>query len=555
MNSIQELIQACQWDTTRFLFVSANVFDPFIYYSHLLPLVLSLAVGIFVFVKNTKLLTSRILLFITAAFSSWALFDLIVWATDKPHYTIFYWSITNLVEVLIYAACLYFIQVLITERDTSLINKIAIISLFLPTLFLTPTSLALQGYDLSNCDRDAIEGPLAHLGYIVEILYTIWILAFAWSSFRKKTDIEARKKILIATIGVVLFLITFSWGNIVGTLSDDWRLPQWGLFGMPIFVAFLGYMIIRFKAFNLKILSAQALVWALCIMIGSILLVAQSNPTRIIVLLTEAIAIPLGMMLIGGVKREVEQREYLEKISKELSSANDQLRVLDKQKSEFLSFASHDLKSPIALIKQFATLIYDGTYKEPAKVHETVLKIKNTADRAVNMVNTFLDLRKIEEGRMEYNFEKKNIVEFVSGITADFTLLAKQQKNIDVSFSSATPDIQVTLDTNTLRQVVQNFLDNSMKYTEAGWIKVEIINEQKTALIKVSDSGLGMSKELLPVLFGQFHRDPGTAKKIQGTGLGLYIAKQIVLAHHGDTWAESEGPGKGSQFYIRLPKA
>lgn len=256
------------------------------------------------------------------------------------------------------------------------------------------------------------------------------------------------------------------------------------------------------------------------------------------------------------------QRKKMEQTIKERGAINEQmygmakqLKELNQQKSEFLSFASHDLKSPIALMKQYATLIYDGTYKEPTKVNETLLKIKTTADRAVNMVNTFLDLRKIEEGKMEYNFEKRNIVELVSGITGDFALLAKQQKNIEVSFNSSSPDIQVTLDTNTLRQVLQNFLDNSLKYTEQGWIKVEVTAEQKTVLIKISDSGLGMDKELLPVLFEQFRRDPGVAKKIQGTGLGLFISKQIVQSHHGDTWAESEGKGKGSQFYIRLPKA
>jgi len=266
--------------------------------------------------------------------------------------------------------------------------------------------------------------------------------------------------------------------------------------------------------------------------------------------------------LVIGIGLYISQRRKMGQALKERFAINEQmylmakqLRDLNQQKSEFLSFASHDLKSPIALIKQFASLIYDGTYQEPVKIRETVGKIKMTADRAVNMVNTFLDLRKIEESKMEYNFETKNIVEFISGVTSDFALLAKQMKNISVSFESASPEVIASIDTNTFRQVVQNFLDNSLKYTESGWIKVQVSGEQKTVIIKVSDSGLGIDKDLLPVLFEQFRRDPGVAKKIQGTGLGLFIAKQIVIAHHGETWAESEGKGKGSQFYIRLLKA
>lgn len=552
---IQNFIAACEWDTTRFLFISENVFDPFIYYSHLFPLILSAILGTFILLKNPKLLISRILFFITTAFSAWVFCDLILWATDKPHLTISFWSFQVLLEILIYAACLYFVQVLITDKDTSVKNKLAIALFLLPTILLTPTSLSLTGYDLTNCDRDAAEGPLAHYGYLIEVLYTIWILLFAIHAFKKTADKANRKKIILVSVGAALFLMTFSWGNIVGSISEDWKMSQWGLFGMPVFIAFLAYIIIRFKAFNIKIIATQALVWALCIMIGSVLFVAQTTPTRVIIILTEIVAVIFGSILINSVKREVEQKEKLQVLTTELEIANERLKLLDKQKDEFLSFASHDLKSPIALIKQFATLIYDGTYKEPAKIHETVLKIKTTADRAVNMVNTFLDLRKIEEGRMEYNFENKNLVEFAGGITSDFTLLAKKQKNIDITFVAATPEIHVNIDTNTLRQVIQNLLDNSLKYTESGWIKVEVIGEQKTVLIKVSDSGLGMDKELLPILFGQFHRDPGVAKKIQGTGLGLFISKQIVLAHHGDIWAESEGKGKGSQFYIRIPKA
>lgn len=552
---IQGFIELCQWDTSRLFVISKNVFDPFIYYSHLLPLILSLGLGIFILIKGGRLLVNKVLGFITFTFAGWAFFDLILWASDRPEIIMSFWSFLIILEVLIYAATLYFVQIFITGNDTTLRSKIIIALLILPIIFLLPTSLSLSGFDLTNCEREAREGFLAQYGYAIQIVFVLWAVIFALHRWQRTKDNKTRSKIVLVTVGALLFLLTFSWGNIVGSFSDDWKLPQWGLFGMPIFIAFLGYLIVKFRAFNVKIFATQALVWSLWIMIGAILFVAQSDATRIIVVITEIIALVFGFMLINSVKREIEQRERLEKLTKELESANDQLRILDKQKNEFLSFASHDLKSPIALIKQFATLIYDGTYKEPAKVHETVLKIKNTADRAVNMVNTFLDLRKIEEGRMEYNFEKKNIVEFVGGITSDFTLLAKQQKNIDVSFASSRPSIETTIDTNTLRQVIQNFLDNSLKYTESGWIKVEVIDEQKTLLLKFSDSGLGMDKELLPILFEQFHRDPGVAKKIQGTGLGLYISKQIILAHHGDTWAESDGKGKGSQFYIRLPKA
>jgi signal transduction histidine kinase len=361
--------------------------------------------------------------------------------------------------------------------------------------------------------------------------------------------------IVLFSGGIITFLLSFTSGNVIGSLSEDWNAAQYGLFGMPIFIGILTYTIVRFRTFNLKIFASQALVWALWIMIGGILLVAQSTATQVITVITEIIAIVFGIMLIRSVRREVEQREQLASLNAELADKNNQLTDLNRQKSEFLRFASHDLKSPVSLIKQFASLIADGTYKEPVKVHETLEKIKSIADRSIQSVDDLLDINKIEENRMDYTFELRDIVSFVKGITEDYAPLAKAQKDITVTFESSLTAANVKMDTTRLRQVIQNLIGNALKYTEKGWIRVAITEEQKSVLISVKDSGLGMSKELLPILFEQFRRDPSVAKKIQGTGLGLYISKLFTVAHSGQIWAESEGKGLGSTFYVRLPKA
>src|SRR3989344_8683541 len=246
-DAIQELMSACEWDTVRYFFVSENVFDPFIYYSHLTPLVLSLLIGFFVILKNPRQLVVRILFFATLLFSAWAFFDLVVWATDRPHLTIFFWSLINLIEPFIYATLLYFLQVFVTGKDISVLKKILITLPLLPVLVLAFTSYNLVGFDLSNCDRDATEGPLAYYIYFIQVFYVLWITVFAIESFKKASTQQLKSQVAIASLGVLLFLLTFSWGNIVGSFSDDWRLPQWGLFGMPIFIAFLAYLIVKFQ--------------------------------------------------------------------------------------------------------------------------------------------------------------------------------------------------------------------------------------------------------------------------------------------------------------------
>jgi signal transduction histidine kinase len=106
-------------------------------------------------------------------------------------------------------------------------------------------------------------------------------------------------------------------------------------------------------------------------------------------------------------------------------------------------------------------------------------------------------------------------------------------------------------DEQKLRQVIQNLIENAIKYTDKGFVKVELKEDKDSVLISVIDSGRGISKELLPNLFKQFSRD-SSVKKIQGTGLGLYIAREIIKDHHGKIWAESEGEGKGAMFCVRM---
>lgn len=236
----------------------------------------------------------------------------------------------------------------------------------------------------------------------------------------------------------------------------------------------------------------------------------------------------------------------------QIKEINEKLKELDKLKSQFLSFASHQVKSPMTVVKDYANLIYDGAYgKASPKIKETAKKIKNSADRMISLVDDFLDLRKIEEGRMEYNFEDVDVARLVKEVSDEMKTLAAEKK-LKLVFESGVKKINIRADKQKLRQVIQNLIDNAIKYTPKGFVKINMLLANDYILITVSDSGIGVSKELSPHLFEEFRRDPKAGKRIQGTGLGLYIAKQIVEAHNGEIWAESEGEGKGSKFCVKL---
>jgi signal transduction histidine kinase len=189
----------------------------------------------------------------------------------------------------------------------------------------------------------------------------------------------------------------------------------------------------------------------------------------------------------------------------------------------------------------------------PDKISETAHKIKDSVDRMVQLVTDFLSVRKIEEGKMEYKFERIDAVNLVKDITEELKLLA-QNKKLEFNFESSVSEVWIMADTQRIRQVFQNLMENSIKYTDSGFVRVRAKIEDNHFIFSVSDSGHGISKELLSHLFEEFRRD-GKEKQIEGTGLGLFIAHSIVEIHKGEIWAESEGRGKGSVFYVKLSLA
>jgi len=309
----------------------------------------------------------------------------------------------------------------------------------------------------------------------------------------------------------------------------------------------LAYAVSKYKLMNLKLLATQIFITAILItLFVEIFLSRDLNEFVLRMVIFVAITV-FGALLIRSALKEIKHREELEVL-------NEKLEHLDKLKSELLSFASHQVKSPMTVVKGYASLILDGTYGQISnEISKAAKRIVESSDRMIALVENLLDLRKIEEGKMKYDFEKVDITQLVSETVEELKPLTEEKK-LDLTFESSLKEMKVKADPQKLRQVIQNLIENSIKYTEKGWVKAEVKKEgEKEILITVSDSGRGISQELLPRLFERFSRDSAMDKKIQGTGLGLYIAKQIIDAHQGKIWAESAGPGTGSSFFVKLP--
>jgi len=419
-------------------------------------------------------------------------------------------------------------------------------------MFLAITPLVFRGYEATNFIPRPIHGPLfpifaSSLSMLVLAnLVTISIRYFI------TLDKTLRQHISIIGAGIAisfasLFLSQFILPNYFGIATF---LNFISLFMLPMIIA-IGYAIVGYRIFDIRVIPAEVftlLIWILFII--SIF----SRPTESFIgqLFILSLIILLGLLLTRNITSEVKQRDILQRLTKNLEEANKKLEDLNRIKSEFLSFASHQVKSPMAIAKGYSELIIDEIEGVPEQAKDFAKKIKNNIDRLLVLIEEFMDYRRIDEGRMEFNFEKVDIVSLIKEICENMKLLAKE-KNLEFNFETKIDSAILNLDKVRFTQVIQNLIDNAIKYTKTGWAKVDVDKKENKILICVSDSGRGMSKELQSKLFNQFVRDASIKKEVQGTGLGLYIAKFIVEAHKGKIWAESEGIDHGSRFFVEIP--
>lgn len=267
------------------------------------------------------------------------------------------------------------------------------------------------------------------------------------------------------------------------------------------------------------------------------------------------ITIIIGLLLVKSINSEVKAREKIESLATDLEQANSHLKELDQQKSEFVSLASHQLRGPLTAIKGYASMLLDNDFGPiEGPVRDAVDKMYQSTQNLAVVVADYLDVSRIEQGRMKYDFSDFDMRELVETTITELRPNIERAK-LTVSFDyDSTGNFMIHADQGKIRQVIGNLIDNSIKYTPKGSIHVWLQKkEEKKILLSISDTGVGIRPEILPRLFEKFTRAPDASKtNILGTGLGLYVARKMVEAHDGKVWAESPGADKGSTFFIEL---
>ena len=255
------------------------------------------------------------------------------------------------------------------------------------------------------------------------------------------------------------------------------------------------------------------------------------------------------------VKEQQNSARLLVRRDLELSRANEKLQQFDEVKSNFISVVAHQLRTPLSGIKWTLNMILNGEMGELNNDQKTFLmKSYESNNRMITLVNDMLDTDRIQSGKAHFGFRHVNIVDLLDNVLFEISPEAAKKK-ISIEFKKRLENLpQAYIDPESMRAVFQNLLDNSIKYTmENGKIELDVEKKDNFLLISISDDGIGIPEAEQKKIFDRFFR-AGNAVKLQtdGSGLGLYIAKEIVEKNGGKIWFQSL-EGKGSTFCFTVP--
>ena len=535
-------------------------FQGLLLYTHIPAAIATLALSLIVFLKDHRSLLSRILFGISLSFSAWVILNLLIWLRfDNAGIVMAAWAPIEVIKVFTFFLCWYFVYSFIEKKDFSGIQKIAWGLLLVTTFVLSITPFNIHSYNLSECI--AIENTLfSNLTSWTQILISVLLVVYLLLNLFKTKLREDRKRLTVLSVGVIVFVLSFFILGKISEATQNYTYEAIGLFGMVFFTVCMAYLIFKYSLFNVKVFSAQVLVVALIILTGS-QLTFVSGYAVILASITTFSSIVFGYFLVKSVKNEIEQRNKLEDLTTQLehanntlAAANDKLKTLDKLKTEFLSLASHQLRTPLTIIKGYASMLLEGSFGPLQGIQEEGVKpIYASAQGLTNIVEDLLNVSKIEQGGMQYELAPTDVSKIVKDLYKEMTIPAENKK---LAFTLEVPPndtFMATIDGLKMKQVFLNLTDNSIKYTQEGFVKIGLTREGKNIVFYVTDSGVGISPETKAKLFEKFSRGEGGKLNTTGSGLGLYLAREITRAHKGDIEILSEGLGKGSTFRALFP--
>src|SRR3989344_3594655 len=463
---------------------------------------------------------------------------------------IFWWKVAEVGVILIPVLLFHFIIEFLELKERRAVFLVYFLSLIYIVLNIF-TNYYVSGVRYAFNQLYYITANPVFISFIINFLllsfYSIYIL------YRKyRNEVDQRKKQQIKYLSLAFFI-----GFVGGSSS---YLPVFGLDILPlgniaIFVSVLTvfYLLFWHRFLNAKNLLAQIVTFLIWVPLFIRIFLSNTTSERLIDISIFLSTVVLGAFLMRSVLKEVEQKEKIEKLA-------DELKKVNQGQVSLIHFMNHQIKGRFGTAKNiFAELMTDDYGTMPPATIPLLQKGLEEANIGIDYVQNILKGATAESGVLKYDktpVDFKILVEEVSTKQKEYAENKGLKFSLEIEEnSSGQNDYNIVGDHTQLREAVRNLIDNAINYTPEGSISVTLSQKDGKILFKSSDTGVGISEEDKKNLFKAGGRGADALKtNVNATGYGLVFVKNVVEAHGGKVWVESEGKGKGSTFYLEMPK-
>ncbi len=396
--------------------------------------------------------------------------------------------------------------------------------------------------------------PIPGQGYMAFLaVFFLQVLLASVLLFKKYRASSGVEKIQTALL-LAGILLAFVGGSTNYFLWYNIPIPPWGNGLVAIYVVLTVYAMLKYRFMDLKVVFAEIFTGLILLVFLLDIFLSRSYLEIGFRVLALFIMFAFGYVLIRSVQREIQRREEVTALAHDLQEANNRLQELDRQKTEFLSIASHQLRTPLSIINGYIGLLQEGGYGKPTKdMQQVFANMDESNTRLTKLVDEFLDITRIEQGRTKFYYSPHDMNEIVDSVIKELRGRA-EQKGLALLWKRDYFPHVASVDDEKIRHAIYNLVDNAVKYSEHGTITVALQSKDGGLVFTVNDQGLGFEEKDRVNLYQKFYRGENVQHtNVNGTGLGLYVVSKFVDAHGGRVWAKSPGLGKGSEFGFWIP--
>jgi len=522
--------------------------------SSLLIFITGALFGLVIYSKNRKALINKAFGLFALSVAGWSGFYYLWQLSSEPNLALLYTRILMAFAIFI-PANYFFIALAFLEKVREKLWQLLLaylISFIFLALDATPLMVAsvekTQYHDLWP-----MAGPVFGIFLIVWFCIVLYPTILLSTAYKSSSSPERRKQITMILWGIFLAFLAgstnyFQWFRI--------PIPPVGNLIGPIWVVLISYAIIKQNLLNIEIIITEVALYLINGILIVELILSQSSFEFAYRAVLVLLAVYVSYIAIRSTRHEIEQKEKIQKLAKDLEMANNNLKELDKVKDDFLSMASHELNTPIAAIEGYLSMILvehlAGVIPPKAKTY--LDSVYASSQRLAHLVRDLLNVSRIESGRIHLLYEQKPVEDIIKQAVMEVNSKAIERQHTLTFEQPAAPLPLTWYDATRITEIIINMIGNSIKYTEPGGkIVVKAMADDQKIVVSVADNGRGIPLNRQDAIFQKFTQADVLKDQQKGTGLGMYISKKFIELHKGQIWFHSDGEGKGTTFFFSLP--